>query len=238
MEAQPLPAARILVVEDDQTLRDTLQYNLVRAGFEVVTAEDGVAGLHLARLVRPDLIILDLMLPRLDGISVCRILANESAVPIVILTAMRDEQQRISGLEQGAIDYVVKPFRMAELLARLRAILRWGERQRNVTGIERIQVGPIMIDRSSRQVYCDQRLITLSQREFELLDYLVAHAGVALSRDALLNDVWGPAFIGSNRTIDVHIRWLREKIEADPSNPRLIRTVRGLGYCFATPESL
>lgn len=227
--------ATILLVEDDTILIETLAYNLMRAGLQVITAADGLTGLEMARRMRPDLIILDIMLPGLDGFSVCRTLAADGATPIMLLTALQDEDQRIAGLEVGAIDYVVKPFSMGELLARVRAILRWNERQRQapVSGV--IQSGPLRLDRQSRRVWYDEREVSLSYKEFDLLACLMHHGGVALSRDTLLAQVWGDDFLGSNRTIDVHIRWLREKIEPDPANPMFIRTVRGIGYCFQDP---
>jgi DNA-binding response OmpR family regulator len=227
----------ILIIEDDQILLETLCYNLERASFTVETATDGLTGLECARAIHPDLVILDLMLPGLDGFSVCRTLANESAIPIVMLTALHDEGHRIAGLELGAIDYVVKPFSMAELLARLRAILRWNERQRHIPNRDTLQAGPIQLDRNSRRVWCQRHEVELSHKEFDLLTCLMHNAGTALSRDLLLERVWGSDFIGSNRTIDVHIRWLREKIEDDPAHPTLIRTVRGIGYCFQDPAA-
>ncbi len=226
----------ILLVEDDSVLLETLSYNFERAGFQVTTAADGLTGLEMARRVRPDLIILDVMLPGLDGFSICRAVAKETAVPIVLLTALHDEAHRIAGLELGAIDYVVKPFSMGELLARVRAILRWNERQRQAPATSVLSVGPVQLDRNSRRVWYQEREIELSHKEFDLLACLMHNAGVALSRDLLLERVWGSDFLGSNRTIDVHVRWLREKLEPDPANPMLIRTVRGIGYCFQDPS--
>jgi DNA-binding response OmpR family regulator len=227
----------ILVIEDDQILLETLHYNLERVGFEVESASDGLIGLEQARRIKPDLVLLDLMLPGLDGFSICRALAKESNIPIVILTALQDETHRVAGLELGAIDYVIKPFSMAELLARLRAILRWNERQRHTPVRDVLHAGPIQLDRNSRRVWYQTREIELSHKEFDLLTCLMLNAGVALSRDLLLERVWGNDFLGSNRTIDVHIRWLREKLEHDPANPLLIRTVRGIGYCFQDPAT-
>lgn len=229
--------ATILIIEDDQILLETLRYNLERASFTVETATNGLAGLELARVIQPDLVLLDLMLPGIDGFAVCRTLTSESALPIILLTALHDESHRIAGLELGAIDYVVKPFSMAELLARLRTILRWNERQRRTTTRDILQAGPIQLDRNSRRAWCQRQEVELSHKEFDLLTCLMDHAGMALARDQLLQKVWGSDFIGSNRTIDVHIRWLREKIEADPANPILIRTVRGIGYCFLDPAA-
>ena len=227
----------ILLVEDDSVLLETLSYNFERAGFQVATASDGLTGLEMARRTHPDLIILDVMLPGLDGFSVCRAVAKETTVPIVLLTALHDEAHRIAGLELGAIDYVVKPFSMGELLARVRAILRWNERQRQTPSSNVLCVGPVQLDRNSRRVWYKDREIELSHKEFDLLACLMHNAGVALSRDLLLERVWGGDFLGSNRTIDVHERWLREKLEPDPANPTLIRTVRGIGYCFQDPAT-
>ncbi len=227
----------ILLVEDDSVLLETLSYNFERAGFQVATASDGLTGLEMARQTHPDLIILDVMLPGLDGFSICRAVAKETTVPIVLLTALHDEAHRIAGLELGAIDYVVKPFSMGELLARVRAILRWNERQRQNPSSNVLCVGPVQLDRNSRRVWYKDREIELSHKEFDLLACLMHNAGVALSRDLLLERVWGSDFLGSNRTIDVHVRWLREKLEPDPANPTLIRTVRGIGYCFQDPSA-
>ncbi|HMP39464.1 MAG TPA: response regulator transcription factor [Roseiflexaceae bacterium] len=229
--------ATILLIEDDEILLDVLRYNLEQAGYAVETASDGVSGLELSRRIRPDLVILDVMLPRLDGFSVCRTITRESLVPIVLLTALQDESHRIAGLELGAIDYVVKPFSMGELLARTRSILRWNERRHQTPHADQLQAWNIRLDRAGRRVWLDEHEIDLSNKEFDLLACLMAHMGIALSRDLLLEYVWGADFLGSNRTIDVHIRWLREKLEPDPANPVLIRTVRGIGYCFENPAA-
>lgn len=226
----------ILLVEDDSVLLETLCYNLEQAGFHVETAADGLAGLEMARRVHPDLMILDVMLPGLDGFSICRTIAKETFIPIVLLTALHDESHRIAGLELGAVDYVVKPFSMGELLARVRAILRWKERQRQTPTPDVLHSGPVRLDRSSRRVWYEGREIELSHKEFDLLACLMHNSGIALSRDLLLERVWGDDFLGSNRTIDVHVRWLREKLEPDPANPVLIRTVRGIGYRFQDPS--
>ncbi len=222
----------ILVVEDDQVLRETLQYTLEQAGFQVFSATDGVQGLSMARQYRPDIILLDVMLPELDGFSVCRILSTELTVPIILLTALRDESHVIAGLEMGANDYITKPFSLGELLARVRALLRWRDRQAALGATGELQVGPVRVNRNSRRVWINTNEVSLSHKEFDLLVCLMLSAGVALGRDQLLERVWGAAFVGSHRTIDVHVRWLREKIEADPSSPALIHTVRGVGYRF------
>lgn len=225
----------ILVVEDDQILQETLQYNLEHAGYQVLTAPDGISGLDIARRSKPDLILLDIMLPGLDGFSVCRILAQEASIPIIVVTALQDEAHIIAGLELGANDYITKPFSLGEMLARVRALLRWSARQAQTTIPDVLTVGPVRLDRESRRAWCNERELALSHKEFDLLACLMHNAGVALSRDRLLEKVWGERFVGSHRTVDVHIRWLREKVERDPSTPTLIHTVRGIGYRFEEP---
>ncbi len=227
----------ILLVEDETTLAETLRYNLEREGYSVIIAADGVQGLDQARRALPDLIVLDIMLPRLDGFSVCRIIRQESNVPIMMLTARQDEVDRIAGLELGADDYISKPFSLGEFLARVRAIMRRSERQPRAGVREVLEAGVLRIDTSSRRAWCEGGEITLAQKEFDLLTCLVRNRGIALSRDLLLDRVWGIDFIGDNRTVDVHIRWLREKIEPDPAHPRYIQTVRGIGYRFDVPTS-
>src|SRR3712207_5701051 len=226
--------ATILLVEDEAVFADTLRYNLEREGYSVLMASDGVKALELARQKQPDLLILDVMLPRLDGFSVCRILRGESDMPIIMLTARQDEIDRIAGLELGADDYVVKPFSLGELLARVRAILRRGQREGSLQR-ETLQAGALKVDTGSRRAWHGTNEITLSAKEFDLLVCLMHNRGMALSRDLLLERVWGYDFIGDSRTVDVHIRWLREKIEPDPAQPSFIRTVRGTGYRFEAP---
>jgi DNA-binding response OmpR family regulator len=228
--------ATILLVEDEQILSDTLRYNLEREGYTVLTASDGVQGLELARQKQPDLLILDVMLPQLDGFSVCRILRGESDVPIIMLTARQDEIERIAGLELGADDYVVKPFSLGELLARVRRILWRGRREEESMQREILQAGELKVDTGSRRVWRGQQETGLSAKEFDLLVCLMRNRGLALSRDLLLERVWGYDFLGDSRTVDVHVRWLREKIEPDPSQPVFIHTVRGTGYRFEVPS--
>jgi len=227
----------ILLVEDETTLAETLRYNLEREGYSVMIAADGVQGLDRARREPPDLIVLDLMLPRLDGFSVCRIIRQESDVPIIMLTARQDEVDRIAGLELGADDYISKPFSLGEFLARVRAIMRRSERQPRAGAREVLEAGCLRLDTSSRRAWRDGQEITLPQKEFDLLTCLVRNHGIALSRDLLLERVWSLDFIGDSRTVDVHIRWLREKIESDPAHPRYIQTVRGIGYRFEAPDT-
>jgi len=224
----------ILLVEDEPTLSETLRYNLEREGYTVLAAGDGVRGLELARREQPDLLILDIMLPRLDGFSVCRILRQESDMPILMLTARQDEVDRIAGLELGADDYVAKPFSLGELLARVRAIMRRSDRQ-PAGSREVLDAGALRVDTGSRRAWSEGAELTLSQKEFDLLTCLIRNRGMALSRDVLLERVWGYDFMGDSRTVDVHIRWLREKVEHDPSRPIYIQTVRGVGYRFEIP---
>jgi DNA-binding response OmpR family regulator len=225
----------ILLVEDETTLAETLRYNLEREGYEVIAVGDGILALERARQDQPDLVILDVMLPRLDGFSVCRILRQESDIPVIMLTARQDEIDRIAGLELGADDYIGKPFSLGELLARVRAILRRTDR-RPSNNRQVLEAGSLRIDTGSRRAWVDGAEIALSQKEFDLLVYLVRNHGIALSRDVLLERVWGYDFIGDSRTVDVHIRWLREKIEPEPGKPLSIQTVRGVGYRFEIPR--
>jgi DNA-binding response OmpR family regulator len=228
----------ILLVEDDATLAETLRYNLEREGYTVIGAGDGVTALELARQDKPDIVVLDVMLPRLDGFSVCRMLRKESAIPIIMLTARQDEVDRIAGLELGADDYLTKPFSVGELLARIRAILRRSDRNSG-GGADRdiLHVGMIKLDAGSRRIWRNDAEIQLSQKEFDLLACLMRNRGLALSRDVLLERVWGFDYVGDGRTVDVHIRWLREKVELDPSAPEYLQTVRGIGYRFDLPTT-
>jgi len=228
--------ATVLLVEDDVTLAETVKYNRRREGYTVLHAADGVVALEMARREHPDILVLDIMLPRLDGFSVCRMLRKESSVPVIMLTARQDEYDRIAGLEMGADDYLPKPFSMGELHARIRAILRRSDRTQ---GIDRdiMQLGVIKLDAGSRRIWRDNNEVQLSQKEFDLLACLMRNRGLALSRDVLLERVWGMDYVGDGRTVDVHIRWLREKIEADPSTPEYLQTVRGIGYRFDVPRN-
>jgi DNA-binding response OmpR family regulator len=240
-EGKPVQA-KILVVEDDPTLSDTLTYNLRKHNYEVMVASDGWQALALARDEKPDLVILDWMLPGLDGLEVCRFIREKSAVPILMLTARTDEVDKVLGLEIGADDYITKPFSMRELLARVKAHLRRRtlEQQAGDAAAPKdepgreppLVFGELTIDPARRQVTLRGHPLRLKPKEFELLLFLARHRGVVLSRDLILERVWGWEFSGGSRTVDVHIRWLREKIEDDPSNPKRLVTVRGAGYCF------
>ncbi len=223
---------KILIVEDDRNLVEVLRYNLVKEGYEVATAFDGSQALETARRERPGLIILDIMLPEMDGFEVCRILRNEMAVPILMLTAKDEEVDKIIGLEIGADDYMTKPFSMRELLARIRAMFRRAEmKEAEPAAAEDVTViNELAIDVARRRVDIGGSSAKLTPKEFELLAFLAKHKGIVFSREQLLEKVWGYDYAGDTRTVDVHIRWLREKIEADPGKPRYLITVRGVGY--------
>jgi DNA-binding response OmpR family regulator len=229
---------KILVVEDEPALLETLTYNLSRQNYLVHTATDGVKAVELARELRPDLIVLDLMLPRLDGFEVCRILRQEMNTPILILTARDDEIDRVIGLELGADDYMSKPFSMREFLARVKAQLRRIRLMReeresgDILPPEIIKLGNLTLDLTRREVLLDEQALSLKPKEFDLLLFLARHRGQVLTRELILERVWGWDFSGGSRTVDVHVRWLREKIEEDPAKPVRIVTVRGAGYRF------
>ena len=222
----------VLVVEDEPTLVSAISYNLRRSGFDVIAASDGVAGLQAARREHPDLIVLDLMLPKMDGLEVCRRVRAESGVPILMLTARADEGDRVAGLELGADDYVPKPFGMRELVARVRALLRRASSAGDHAEGDVLRAGAIEIDLRGRTVRRDGREVPLKPKEFDLLALLAEHAGQVFTRDQILEHAWGYDFFGGSRTVDVHVRWLREKLEDDPARPVHLRTIRGVGYKF------
>jgi DNA-binding response OmpR family regulator len=230
---------KVLVVEDDLTLMDTLEYNLSRQGYEVYKAVDGRAALEMARQKKPDLIVLDIMLPGLDGFEVCRILRQEMTVPILMLTARVDEVDKVVGLEVGADDYLTKPFSMRELLARVKALLRRVRlireelaAQDDIPVDKKLIFGNLSIDPNRHEALLDGKPMPLKPKEYDLLVFLTRHHGMALSRDLILERVWGWNYDGVSRNVDVHVHWLRERIEPDPANPVRIVTVRGVGYCF------
>lgn len=237
---------KILVVEDDPVILETVEYNLQKQGDEVVTAVDGRAALDAARREKPDLIILDVMLPLLDGFEVCRILRREMTTPIIMLTAKGDEVDKVVGLEVGADDYLTKPFSMRELLARVKAIQRRERIIREEISAEAelieaaaspatadiLHFGNLTINLQRYEVVLNEKPVRMKPKEYELLLFLARHRGMALSRDLILERVWEWTFDGNSRTVDVHVRWLREKIEEDPTIPQRIITVRGIGYRF------
>lgn len=242
--ADTIPSAKdvVLVVDDEPALRDAVAYSLRREGYEVVVAQDGPAAISAARLHRPDLILLDIMLPGMDGFEVCREIRAESNVPIVMLSAKGETVDRVIGLEIGADDYLTKPFAMRELMARVRANLRRTRMSADpVTPASQpdankgpmvIVAGDLEIDWSRRRAALQGQALSLKPKEFDLLYYLARFPGLVLSRDALLREVWGYDYPVDTRTVDVHIRWLRQKLEQDPANPKRIETVRGYGYRF------
>lgn len=223
---------RILVVEDELPLAEAIAYTLKREGFRVRVASDGQEGLRLALTEKPDLVILDLMLPKLDGWEVCRTIRAKSKVPILILTARGEEYDKVLGLELGADDYVVKPFSMRELVARVRALLRRSKRPAVSEEPEVLESGNLTLFIAEHRAVLDGIEVPLSPREFALLKVLMENRGRVLSREKLLEMVWGGKEFIDPHTVDVHIYWLREKIETDPKKPRRIVTVRGVGYRF------
>lgn len=222
----------ILVVEDDINLLETLRYNLKSEGYEVFTAPEGAAAIEVARREKPNLIILDVMLPGMSGLDVCRILRKEMTVPILMLTARAEETDKVTGLEIGADDYVTKPFSLRELFARVKAMLRRASAVQTLPAAEEaiLQAGTLRIDTARHRVEKGQAKLELTPKEFDLLAFLAKNKGFVFSRSQLLEKIWGYDFAGDTRTVDVHIRWLREKIEDDPNEPRLLLTIRGVGY--------
>ncbi len=227
---------RILIIDDEPMIVESVSYNLKQEGFEVVTAGDGEAGLKLAETGNFDLILLDLMLPGIDGLEICRTLRKQSDIPIIMLTAKEGEIDRVLGLELGADDYITKPFSMRELLARVKTVLKRivnnNEPVVQQQQPQSLMSGGLKIDLLGHEVSVNGQAINLSSKEFELLRVLATHPGQVLTREQLLNLVWGNDYYGDTRTVDVHIRWIREKIEDDPGNPLYIITVRGVGYKF------
>jgi DNA-binding response OmpR family regulator len=227
----------ILVVEDEETLRETLAYNLEEEGYQVLTAEDGERGLELIRAQRPDLVVLDIMLPRLDGLAVCRLVRKDpeiANIPIIILTARGTQGDKMVGLDSGADDYVTKPFGLGEFLARIRAVLRRAPSAMSPAAVpgQTLEAGDLRVDLVGRRAYRGSEELQLPHKEFDLLAELMRNQGAVLSRDLILSRVWGYDYYGDSRTVDVHVRWLRMKIEDDPSNPQRLVTVRGVGYRF------
>ncbi len=225
----------ILIVEDEPNLLAILQYNLKQEGYATLTATDGEIGLRMATSMSPDLVILDVMLPSLDGFDVCRHLRRSSRVPILMLTARGEEDDRVKGLNIGADDYVTKPFSIPELLARVRNLLRrtsTSQRTLESEPNEIIRSEDLTIDQISHSVTLGDKPVEMKPREFSLLALLAANKGRAFTRNQILERLWGHDYIGDSRTVDVHIRWIREKIELNPSKPRRIITIRGLGYRF------
>jgi len=230
--------ALILLVDDEPLITDSLSYSLTREGFDVEAVPDGLTAIKTVEELNPDLIVLDLMLPDISGFEVCRRLRVTTATPVIMLTAKGEEIDRVLGLEVGADDYLAKPFSFRELLARIQALLRRVALDRQVVLPQDISMGKMHLDPDARRVYKSGKELQLSAREFDLLVVLMKNAGRAMGRDELIKLVWGEDWVGDARTLDVHVRWLRLKIEEDPASPHFIQTVRGFGYRFAGPEEL
>jgi len=223
--------SKILIVEDDQALLDVLKYNITKEGYNVIAATDGIQALEVARVSKPDLILLDIMLPKMSGFDVCRILRKETTIPILMLTAKDEEVDKIVGLEIGADDYMTKPFSMRELLARIRAMLRRAEMIKPKPVEEAVlRISDLEVDLARHQATLSGTKLDLTPKEFDLLVFLARNRGLVFSREQLLERVWGYDYAGDTRTVDVHIRWLREKIEVNPAKPKRLATIRGVGY--------
>lgn len=230
-------AQKILVVDDEQLIVDSVKYGLEKEGFEVIAAFDGEQAVNKNEADKPDLIVLDVQLPKMDGWNVCREIRKTSRVPIIMLTARAQEMDKVLGLELGADDYLSKPFSMRELLARVRAALRRANQYAEPVA-KPISIGDVAIDPGSHRVISRGQPIELTLKEYGLLEALMVQAGKVVKRNDLIDRVWQTDWVGDTRTLDVHIRWLREKIEADPGKPVYIQTVRGVGYRFATSEEV
>lgn len=228
----------ILLIEDEVAISDSVRYSLENEGFIVAAAYDGVTGLAAAREHPPDLIILDLMLPKMSGLDVCSALRRESSVPIIMLTAKTDEIDRVVGLEIGADDYITKPFSTRELVARVRAVLRRADGLRGSDVESTMKADDVVVDVARRRVTVGDKRVHLPMKQFELLRMLIANRGRVVTREALFQAIWNTDTAYDTGTLDVHIRWLREKIEKDSGNPMRIRTVRGVGYKFATEDDV
>lgn len=230
---------RIVIIEDDPLIAEPVAETLQNAGYDVLTAADGRQGLDLVWNNQPQLVLLDIMLPGIDGWQVCKTIRAESTVPILMITALNEEVDRILGLELGADDYLTKPFSTRELLARVRATLRRIEfEHQDAKPLNELVVGQVRLDLEARRAFKDREELQLRYKEFELLSLLMSRAGEALNRPQLFDEVWGFDWIGDTRTLDVHIRWLREKLEDDPSHPIYIQTVRGVGYRFIAADEV
>jgi DNA-binding response OmpR family regulator len=220
----------VLVVDDERTVRETLASGLQREGYGVLTAADGAAALTQFRAGRPDLIVLDLMLPELSGVEVCRIVRRESDVPIIMLTAKDSEIDKVVGLELGADDYVTKPFSLRELMARIAALLRRSQARAVESDQVLVDLGRVQVDLAGHRLMRDGSRLPVKPKAFDLLAFLMRHPGQVFTRDQLLQQVWGYDYAGESRTVDVHVHWLRQQIEPDPARPTFIETVRGVGY--------
>jgi two-component system response regulator RegX3 len=226
------PHRRILLVEDEESLAESIRYTLEQEGFTVTVAVDGRKAIERFRSDHPDLVILDLMLPELSGLDVCRLIRQESNVPIVMVTAKDSEADKVAGLELGADDYVTKPFSIRELVSRVRAHLRRARMQGPAVAEEMLNGGPIVMDVAKHEVLVGEGLVAFPPKEFELLEAFLRRRGRLLTREFLIEEIWGHDYVGDTKTLDVHVKRIRQKIEHDPHDPELLLTVRGLGYKF------
>lgn len=226
----------LLLIDDERKLTTPLRESFERAGYQVTVANDGHSGLSLALVARPDVIVLDVMMPGLNGWQVCQAIREHSTTPIIMLTALDDSVDRIKGLELGADDYLVKPFGYRELEAHVRAMLRRVQLDRGMTAPKRITAGSITLDLQAHSVTRDGQALALRQKEFEILTLLMTNLGAVVTRERLFDEVWGTDWLGDTRTLDVHMSWLRAKLESDPANPVYLQTIRGVGYRFTDPE--
>ncbi|MBW4437810.1 MAG: response regulator transcription factor [Pleurocapsa minor GSE-CHR-MK-17-07R] len=225
----------ILLIDDERKLTDPLRASFERSGYRVSVANDGPAGLGLALAEKPDVIVLDVMMPGMDGWQVCQTVRQHSTTPIIMLTALDDSIDRIRGLELGADDYLVKPFGYKELEAHVRAMLRRVRLDQSDQAPQRLNIGEITLDAQAHKVFRAGKELALRQKEFEILTLLMSNLGKVVTRERLFDEVWGTDWLGDTRTLDVHMSWLRAKLEADPANPAYLQTVRGVGYRFADP---
>ncbi len=228
---------KILIVDDERLIVDSIRYGLEKEGYAIVAAYDGEQAVALARSEQPDLVLLDIQLPKRDGWSVCRAIRESSRVPIIMLTARGEEADKVLGLELGADDYLVKPFSLREVLARVRAALRRVTEYAEPAD-RKITIGQVSLDPAARRVVCREQPLELTRKEYDLLQALMSRAGQVLTRNNLIDQVWDTDWMGDTRTLDVHIRWLRQKIEADPGHPLYIQTVRGVGFRFASNDEV
>jgi two-component system response regulator RegX3 len=234
-----MPETSVLLVEDEDSFVDALSVGLKKEGFRITVARDGAEALELFDHAQPDLVLLDVMLPKLSGIDVCREIRSRSRVPIIMVTAKGAEVDTVVGLEVGADDYVTKPYRLRELVARMRAVLRRSpvELEDAIGSADAIEVGDVMVDPERHEVQIRGEQVSLPLKEFELLTLLLENAGRVLTRDTLIYRVWGPDYVGDTKTLDVHIKRLRSKVEEDPRSPSRIVTIRGLGYKYELPRA-
>ena len=227
-----MTSEKILIIEDEENILEAVKYTLTQEGYDVFTSVDGEDGLEKAQEIKPDLVLLDVMLPKMDGFEVCRILRKDLEMPVFMISAKAEEIDRVVGLEIGADDYITKPFSMRELVVRVRNSLRRSALNRQVDDLEILKFGELEIHLTSHMAIVSGEEVSMKPKEFDLLYLLASHKGRAFTRDQILQRLWGDEYIGDVRTVDVHVRWIREKIEVNPSRPEKLVTIRGVGYRF------